>query len=292
MPRQPLQQACKPIPVAKIYWCLVMGRNLVGVPDLATSKKMPKSRDNRGEESDASAWANLHPPPSHPHMPSQNPSSGLPSSAANYPGATVVRPAPNIPATPSKRIVLPAPGISVSATGGAECIDGCNTVTPPERISPSAMMTPDPEKTYSHDPMMPAEIVPSEELRFDSREDAYNFYCYYARMAGFDVRITKTHLIVGEFSCNKQGKCEFYKPGEERKKDKTSMRTTCKAFVKAKWTKRKGYWFFDRIIMEHNHILTPSPEAVQFRMPTRIKIQLSWRWLINGTATMSLPIVL
>ncbi|KAK3123172.1 hypothetical protein QOZ80_8AG0625340 [Eleusine coracana subsp. coracana] len=237
---------------------------MVGVPDLAMSVEMPKSRDNSGgrtsKESVASAWANLLPPPSQPHKPSTNPSAGLPSSAAHNPGSTV----PKIPATPSERMVLLAPGISIAENGGTGCTHGCNTVTPPEGISPSAMMTPDPEKTYSHDPMMPAKIMPSEELQFDSREDAYNFYCYYARMAGFDVRITKTYPTVGEFSCNKQGKCEFYKPGEERKKDKTSKRTICKAFLKAKWTKKKGYWFFDRIRMEHNHILTPSPEAVQF----------------------------
>ncbi|GJN13980.1 hypothetical protein PR202_gb00748 [Eleusine coracana subsp. coracana] len=95
--------------------------------------------------------------------------------------------------------MLPAPGISIAENGSAECTHGCNTVTPPEGISPSAMMKPDPEKTYFHDPMMSAEIMPSEELQFDIREDAYNFYCYYARMAGFDVRITKTHPTVGLF---------------------------------------------------------------------------------------------
>jgi hypothetical protein len=34
--------------------------------------------------------------------------------------------------------------------------------------------------------------------------------------------------------------------------------------VKAKWNKKKGYWYFDRIRMEHNHVLTPSDEAVKF----------------------------
>jgi hypothetical protein len=83
-------------------------------------------------------------------------------------------------------------------------------------------------------------------------------------MAGLSVHITKTHLKVGGFNCNKQGKCEFYKPGEERKIEKTSQKTCCKAFVKAKLNKKKGYWYFDIIRMEHNHVLTPCEEAMKF----------------------------
>jgi hypothetical protein len=106
--------------------------------------------------------------------------------------------------------------------------------------------------------------VPNENLRFESRDEAYRFYCYYAKMAGHGVRITKTHPEVSEFSCNKEGKWEFYKPGEERKIEKTSQKTRCKAFVKTKWNTKKGYWYFDRIRMEHNHVLTPNEEVVKF----------------------------
>jgi hypothetical protein len=84
---------------------------------------------------------------------------------------------------------------------------------------------------------MPAQIVPNENLRFDSREEAYRFYCYYVKMAGHGVHITKTHPEVDEFNCNKQGKWEFYKPREERKTEKTSQKTCRKAFVKVKLNK-------------------------------------------------------
>jgi hypothetical protein len=47
--------------------------------------------------------------------------------------------------------------------------------------------------------------VPNENLRFESHDEAYRFYCYYTKMAGHGVRITKTHPEVGEFNCNKQG---------------------------------------------------------------------------------------
>jgi hypothetical protein len=107
---------------------------------------------------------------------------------------------------------------------------------------------------------MPAQIVSNENLRFDSHEEAYRFYCNYAKMARHGVHIIKTHPEVGEFNYNKQGKWEFYKPEEERKEEKTY----CKAFVKVKLNKKKGYWYFERIKMEHKHILTPNEETVKF----------------------------
>ena len=42
------------------------------------------------------------------------------------------------------------------------------------------------------------------------------------------------------------------------------MRCECKAFVKAKWNQKKGYWFFERIRLEHSHPLHPSPSLTQY----------------------------
>ncbi|XP_022681792.1 protein FAR1-RELATED SEQUENCE 5 [Setaria italica] len=127
------------------------------------------------------------------------------------------------------------------------------------------MATPDPERTYLHDPLLPETIVPTKELRFDSRDEAKEFYKFYAGKAGFDVRITKTsRKTVLELSCNKQGHWDYYKPGEERVREKMSMRCGCKAFVKIKWNQKKDYWFFERIRLEHNHPLHPSPTVTQF----------------------------
>ena len=82
--------------------------------------------------------------------------------------------------------------------------------------------------------------------------------------AGFDVRTTKSRTTVLELSCNKQGHWDFYKPEEERVREKMSMRCECKAFVKAKWNVKKGYWFFERIKLEHTHPLLPSPSLTQY----------------------------
>uniref|UniRef100_K3YXS2 Protein FAR1-RELATED SEQUENCE n=1 Tax=Setaria italica TaxID=4555 RepID=K3YXS2_SETIT len=56
----------------------------------------------------------------------------------------------------------------------------------------------------------------------------------------------------------------YLHPGEERVREKMSMRCGCKAFVKIKWNQKKDYWFFERIRLEHNHPLHPSPTVTQF----------------------------
>ena len=36
------------------------------------------------------------------------------------------------------------------------------------------------------------------------------------------------------------------------------------AFVKVKWNIKKGYWFFERIRLEHSHPLRPSSSLTQY----------------------------
>jgi len=50
----------------------------------------------------------------------------------------------------------------------------------------------------NQDPLLIEEIVPNEELRFESRDEAEEFYKFYASKEGFDVRITKTRKTVLE----------------------------------------------------------------------------------------------
>jgi len=112
--------------------------------------------------------------------------------------------------------------------------------------------------------LLPETIVPNEEFRFDSKDEAEEFYKFYAGKAGFGVRITRTRTTVLELSCNKQRHWDYYKPGEERVRERMSMRCECKAFVKVKWNKKKDYWFFERKRLEHNHPLHPSPSVTQY----------------------------
>ncbi|CAL4995202.1 unnamed protein product [Urochloa decumbens] len=129
-------------------------------------------------------------------------------------------------------------------------------------VLPGLLMAQSPESTP--DPLLPETIVPNEERRFASRDEAEEFFNFYAGAAGFDVRITKTRKTLRELSCNKQGHHEFYKPDGERVREKMSGRCECKAFVKVKWNRKKDYWFFERIRLEHTHPLNPSPSVKQF----------------------------
>jgi hypothetical protein len=56
-----------------------------------------------------------------------------------------------------------------------------------------------------------------------------------------------------------------------------------------KWNKKKGYWYFDRIRMEHNHILTPNDDAVKFMNAHKSKdpiiMQMVDQWHRNNVPT-------
>jgi hypothetical protein len=54
------------------------------------------------------------------------------------------------PVTPSEGTILPAPGTCAQASAGQVADQGGCTVTPTPAISPAAMMTPNPERAYSH----------------------------------------------------------------------------------------------------------------------------------------------
>jgi hypothetical protein len=36
--------------------------------------------------------------------------------------------------------------------------------------------------------LVPEEFIPKQYMKFDDLDDAYDYYCDYAKMAGFDVR--------------------------------------------------------------------------------------------------------
>jgi hypothetical protein len=36
--------------------------------------------------------------------------------------------------------------------------------------------------------LVPEEFIPSQYMKFDDLDEAYDYYCDYAKMAGFDMR--------------------------------------------------------------------------------------------------------
>jgi hypothetical protein len=66
---------------------------------------------------------------------------------------------------------------------------------------------------------MPAQIVPNENMCFDSHEEAYKFYFYYARMARHGVRIPRHILKWVSSTATSRGNENFTNEGREETRD-------------------------------------------------------------------------
>jgi hypothetical protein len=52
---------------------------------------------------------------------------------------------------------------------------------------------------------VPDVFVPKDGMRFEDLDDAYEFYCDYTKLAGFDVRKSRKRTQVLWYVCNKEG---------------------------------------------------------------------------------------
>jgi hypothetical protein len=96
-------------------------------------------------------------------------------------------------------------------------------------------------------------FIPKLYMKFDELDDAYEYYCDYVKIVGFDVRKGRRSLQVQWFFCNKQW---YNEPScADKQKEKGSMRIGCKGHVKVKLGPKEGCWFFDAIDLKHNHQL-------------------------------------
>jgi hypothetical protein len=105
-------------------------------------------------------------------------------------------------------------------------------------------------------------FVPREGMRFDDLDDAYEFYCDYTKLAGFDVRKNRKRMQVSWYVCNKEGFWESKCVGKQTEKD--SMRVGCKAKVKVKLDTKENYWYYDIVTLLHNHKLHPESRMARF----------------------------
>lgn len=114
------------------------------------------------------------------------------------------------------------------------------------------------------DPNLDPKFVPNMEMEFASLDDAFEFYRTYSQLAGFNVKKGRMRYDRRgqDFECSQQGK-HGKSPGANRIRKKTTKRKACKAMVCAVTRKDGTGAYFKRIVLEHNHMLHPSPSMTK-----------------------------
>ncbi|CAA0806737.1 Protein FAR1-RELATED SEQUENCE 5 [Striga hermonthica] len=104
-------------------------------------------------------------------------------------------------------------------------------------------------------------------MKFNSLEDAYEFYNSYAKRHGFGVRKFRSRkkkddiVYRKQFCCNKQGFKS--KVGKERSYTKLETRVGCKAMIQLLFD--GANWIVEQEEDQHNHELVPCNQARYFR---------------------------
>jgi hypothetical protein len=111
-------------------------------------------------------------------------------------------------------------------------------------------------------PLVPDEFIPKQYMKFDDLDDAYDYYCDYAKMSGFDVRKGRKSPHVQWFFCNKEGYNDS--SSVDKQKEKDSMRIGCKGLVKVKLDPKEGCWYFNVVELYHNHQLHLEKRMTRF----------------------------
>jgi hypothetical protein len=86
--------------------------------------------------------------------------------------------------------------------------------------------------------LVPKEFIPRQDMKFDNLDEAYDYYCDYAKMAGFDMWKGRKSPQVQWLFYNKEGHNDIISVNKQ--KEKGSMRIGCKAFVKMKLDPKLG----------------------------------------------------
>jgi hypothetical protein len=102
--------------------------------------------------------------------------------------------------------------------------------------------------------------VSKEGMQFNEGEDAYEFYCDYGKLAGFDVRRNRKITQAAWYVCNKEG--HWDSKVVDKQTEKGSTRVGCKAEVKVKLDTKGGHWYFDIVSLKHNHKLNPEARVI------------------------------
>ncbi|XP_047962250.1 protein FAR1-RELATED SEQUENCE 8-like [Salvia hispanica] len=99
-------------------------------------------------------------------------------------------------------------------------------------------------------------LQPVEGMEFESYDDAYNFYNYYAKELGFGIRVKSSWTKRN--SKEKRGavlccNCEGFKTMKEACTRRKETRTGCLAMIRLRLVE-SNRWRLDEVKLEHNHL--------------------------------------
>ena len=101
---------------------------------------------------------------------------------------------------------------------------------------------------------------------FDSEEEAYELFRKYAEKAGFPIKWDRAKGTVRDISCSMSGHWPYFKPGQQRVRNKFSKKTGCKVHMKLKDVETDGEEYSGKVMIEqvcteHNHPLAKNTEG-------------------------------
>ncbi|XP_015619261.2 protein FAR1-RELATED SEQUENCE 5-like [Oryza sativa Japonica Group] len=94
------------------------------------------------------------------------------------------------------------------------------------------------------------------QMNFQTEDECYNFYNSYAKRKGFSEGIRDPSLV---------------KPEDRARRERALTRMECAASLSIKLDKKRGIWFVDNFIDDHNHPLTSHDETPFLRSHRKIK---------------------
>src|ERR1043165_3043713 len=98
-------------------------------------------------------------------------------------------------------------------------------------------------------------------MQFPSYEAAWEFYNPYARHAGFDTRKRNGGYMNNYIVCSREGKNQETVSNYDRKRDKTTKRTGCKARIRVRTI--KDVFVIAHVELNHNHGMIESPAMLR-----------------------------
>jgi hypothetical protein len=111
-------------------------------------------------------------------------------------------------------------------------------------------------------------MIPKVGMFFDTEEHAYEMFRRYAEATGFPIKWDRKKHTVRDISCSMSGTWKYYKPEQQRTRNKFTKKTGCKVYMKLKHVSdmegnNNGKVMIDKIRLDHNHPLPDTPSVTK-----------------------------